>query len=220
MNTSERKAVLWCRLAQTEWWFLKGCVIKVCTEPISKACVESSGEQWEWWGLYLPWAYPCKGCQVGLYQGCWAVSLPPNQASECRHWVGWVNLCLGKHTGIFSHWKWGHLCYWEPTSQYSFWEPSALLSWTMRAESECIKEEFQPEIFVLVEEDRFWQICTCEPCLWLSKEYHATDLCSCPVKGCVKRTESDILNYKNTVSALSSQEFGNVLPHLLFVQIY
>lgn len=47
-----------------------------------------------------------------------------------------------------------------------------------------------------------------------------TDLCSCPVKGSFKTTESDILNYKNTVSALSSQEFENVLPHLLFVHIH
>lgn len=48
-----------------------------------------------------------------------------------------------------------------------------------------------------------------------------TELCSCPVKVFFfKRTESDILNYKNTVSALSSQKFESVLPRLLFVHIY
>lgn len=30
----------------------------------------------------------------------------------------------------------------------------------MRAESECIKEEFQLEILLLAEEGRFWQICS------------------------------------------------------------
>lgn len=40
------------------------------------------------------------------------------------------------------------------------------------------------------------------------------------LKAFFKRTEADILNYKNIASALSSQKFENVLLHLLFVHIY
>lgn len=87
----------------------------------------------------------------------------------------------------------------------------------MRAEVECVKEEFQLEIHLLAEEGRFWQICTCEPCLWLSKEHNVTELCSCPVNF-FKRTDSD--NYKNTAAALFSQKSEILLPHLLFVHIY
>lgn len=90
----------------------------------------------------------------------------------------------------------------------------------MTIESECVNEEFQLEILLLAEEGRFWQICTLAVPLTQQGTHHITRLCSCLVKGILKRNESDVLNYKNTMSAHSSQEFANVLPCLLFAYIY